>query len=153
MVVGIEVTIAAAIYVLFSVGMQRKLVDMKGMAAKQNIIKEKSKELNELVKNKASQEMLSAKQKEITSLLGESMKSQMKPMFVILPVFFVFYYLVFPSIFPTNPNVSILSFTLNYKSYFVAVAFVLGLVLSGGLMINDRLKLAKEKKQEAAMPQ
>ncbi len=148
MVIGIEVTIAAVVYVLFSVSVQRKLVNTKEVMVKQNVIKEKSKELNELVKSKASQEAMMAKQKEITSLLGESMRSQLKPMFVILPIFFLFYYLVFPAVFPTNPNIHFLSMTLNYKSYFVLVAFVAGIVVSGVLMLNDRIKIAKEKKQE-----
>lgn len=148
MAVGIEITMVALVYVVFSVVVQRKLVDMKRMQEVQEIIKGKSKELNELSKNKASQDVLMAKQKEITSLLGQSMKSQLKPMFVVLPIFFVVYYLVFPAVFTTNPSVTvpIISMTLNYKSYFIAVAFVAGIILSMALMLRDRMRLAKEKK-------
>lgn len=149
MVVGIEITAIAIIYVLFSVYVQRRLVDMKHMQEVQETIKAKSKELNEMTKSKVSNDVLMAKQKEITTLLGQSMRSQLKPMFVILPIFFVVYYLVFPAVFTTNPNVTvpILAWTLNYKSYFIGVAFIVGIILSFGLMFRDRIRLAKEKKQ------
>lgn len=152
MVVGIEITVIAIVYVAFSVFIQRKLVNMKRTYEVQEIIKAKSKELNELSKNKASQEALLAKQKEITSLLGESMKSQFKPMFVILPLFFIMYYWAFPIVFASNPSVTIplLGMSLNYKSYFILVAFILGFIFSIGLMINDRIKMAKSKKQTEA---
>lgn len=152
-VVGIEMTVLAVVYVAFSVFVQRKLVNMKRLYETQNIIKEKSKELNELAKNKADSQLMLAKQKEITSLLSESMKSQFKPMFVILPVFIVVYYLIFPAVYPSDPNVTLLSMTFNYRYYFIIVAFVLGLLFSVALMINDRLKMAKEKSQEAPAPQ
>ena len=149
MVVGIEITIIAIVYVMFSVYVQRRLIDMKHMQEVQETIKQKSKELNEMSKNKASQEVLLAKQKEITSLLSKSMSSQLKPMFVVLPIFFVVYYLVFPAVFTTNPSITVpvLALTLNYKSYFIMVAFVVGLALSLGLMLRDRIRFAKEKKQ------
>ncbi|MCL5239619.1 MAG: EMC3/TMCO1 family protein [Candidatus Marsarchaeota archaeon] len=155
MVLGIELTIIAVIYVFFSVGVQRKLVDMKHMQEVQEVIKQKSKELNEMAKNKESQEKLMAKQKEVTSLLGQSMRSQLKPMFVVLPIFFVVYYLVFPAVFPSTLKVTVplISVTLGYQTYFIAVAFVLGLALSGGLMLRDRLRLAKEKRLAAEVQQ
>ncbi len=155
MVVGIEITVIAVVYVLFSVFTQRKLIDMKRMQEVQEVIKAKSKELNDMAKQRVSQEVLMAKQKEITTLLGQSMKSQLKPMFVVLPIFFVMYYLVFPAVFVTNPNVTvpIISMTMNYKSYFILVAFVLGLLLTGVLMLRDRMRLAKEKKQAESAEQ
>ena len=39
-----------------------------------------------------------AKQKEMMPLLGESMRSSMKPMFVILPMFLIVYYVLIPMI-------------------------------------------------------
>jgi uncharacterized membrane protein (DUF106 family) len=155
MVVGIEITVIAVVYVLFSVFVQRKLIDMRRMREVQETIKAKSKELNDMVKQKASQEIMMAKQKEITSLLGQSMRSQLKPMFVVLPIFFVMYYLIFPAVFATNPNVTvpILSMTVNYKTYFIALAFVLGLIMTAVLMLRDRMRLAKEKKQAESAQQ
>jgi uncharacterized membrane protein (DUF106 family) len=149
-VVGIEMTVLAVVYVAFSIFVQRKLVNMKRLYETQNLIQVKSKELNELAKNKADSEVMLAKQKEITTLLSQSMKSQFKPMFVILPIFVVVYYLIFPVAYPSNPNVTLLSYTLNYRNYFIVVAFVLGLLFSIGLMINDRLKMSREKKAAQA---
>ena len=148
--IGIEVTILALVYVAFSVTTQRKLVNPKRTFEIQREIQVKTKELNEMVKNKASQDLLAKKQKEITGMLSESMRSQMKPMFVILPIFFVLFYLVFPAVFASNPNVTVpvLSMTFNYKTYFIIVSFVLGFALSTSLMIYDRVRLSKGKKQE-----
>jgi len=148
MAVGIEITVIAVAYVVFSVAIQRKLVDMRKMREVQETIKQKSKELNELSKNKASQDVLMAKQKEITSLLGQSMRSQLKPMMVLLPTFFIVYYLVFPAVFTTNPDITLplLAWTLNYRSYFVMVAFVAGMIISFGLMFLDRIRLSRDRK-------
>lgn len=153
--IGIEVTILALAYVAFSITMQRKLTNPKRTYEIQREIQEKTKELNEMSKNKASPDQLAKKQKEVTTLLSESMRSQMKPMFVILPIFFVVFYLVFPAAFPSNPNVTVpvVSWTLNYKTYFIAVSFVLGFVLSMGLMLNDKIKLGAAKKPESPQPQ
>lgn len=151
MVLGIEITVIAIVYVLFSVFVQRKLVDMKHMQEVQDTIKQKSKELNEMVKAKAAQEQLALKQKEITSMLGQSMRSQFKPMFVVLPVFFVLYYLVFPAVFPSSLKITVpfVSWTLGYQTYFIAVAFIAGMILSFGLMARDRARIAREKRQRA----
>lgn len=148
---AIEITILAVAYVGFSVTTQRKLTNPKRTFEIQQEIKKKTTELNEMVKAKASQEQLAKKQKEVTGLLSESMRSQMKPMFVILPIFLVIFYLVFPAVFSTNPNVTVLSMNVNYKTYFIAVSFVLGLVLSMSFMLYDKIKLGA-KKQEASVP-
>ncbi len=151
MLLAIEITILAVAYVGFSVTTQRKLTNPKRTFEIQQEIKKKTTELNEMVKAKASQEQLAKKQKEVTGLLSESMRSQMKPMFVILPIFLVIFYLVFPAVFSTNPNVTVLSMNVNYKTYFIAVSFVLGLVLSMSFMLYDKIKLGA-KKQEASVP-
>lgn len=141
---GIEVTLVAVAYVLISISLQRKLANPRRTYEVQDIIKKKTKELTELSKNSATQAQMAAKQKEITGLLSESMKSQLKPMFVVLPLFLVLYYLVFPSIFPVTLTVSLLSMNLGYKTYFIAIAFVLGFVISMSLMAYDKAKMKKE---------
>lgn len=148
--IGIEITIIAVVYVFFSVTTQRKLTNPTRTYEIQQIIKEKSKELNELVKNKASQEQMAAKQKEVTALLSESMRSQLKPMFVILPVFLILYYIIFPAVFPSNPNITLFSNPFNYRLYFIIVSFVLGLILSVGMMVYDKIRMSKAQKQAAA---
>ena len=150
---GIEVTVVAVAYVILSVMLQRKLANPRRTYEVQDIIKKKTNELAELSKNKADQAVLAAKQKEITGLLSESMKASMKPMFVVLPIFLVLYYLVFPNVFPSTLTVTLFSMNLGYKTYFVAIAFVLGFVISTSLMAYDRAKMKKAQKlaqQEAA---
>jgi uncharacterized membrane protein len=80
----------------------------------------------------------------VTALLSESMKSQLKPMFVILPIFFVMYYVLFPAIFPSDSTVTLLSMKFDYKTYFIILAFVFGLALSIIMMARDRIKMKKE---------
>ena len=140
---GIEVTLIAVAYVCTSVLLQRKLTNPLRTYEIQNTIKKKTQELTELTKRNADQKELSAKQGEITSLLSESMRSQMKPMFVVLPIFLVLYYLIFPAIFPSTADISVFSMIVGYKTYFIAVAFVLGLVLSMSLMARDKARMKK----------
>lgn len=140
---GIEVTVVAVAYVVLSVILQRKLANPRRTYEVQDIIKKKTNELTELSKNKADQAVLAAKQKEITGLLSESMKSSMKPMFVVLPIFLVLYYLVFPNVFSPTLTVQLFSWNLGYKTYFVVIAFVLGFVISTSLMVYDKAKMKK----------
>ena len=154
---GIEVTLVAVAYVLLSIGLQRRLANPRKTYEAQDRIKKMTTELTELTKNKADQALLSAKQKEITKVLGESMRSQMKPMFVILPLFLALYYLIFPAIFPSSFNVTLFSTTLSYKTYFIVVAFVLGLIVSTSMMAYDKAQMKKAaraaQQQEAAAGQ
>ena len=139
------ITLVAVAYVLVSVFLQRRLVNMKRVYEVQDLIKKKTNELTELGKGGADQAAMAAKQKEITGLLSESMKSQLKPMFVVLPLFLVLYYLVFPNFFSAAATVSLFSMTLSYKTYFVAISFVVGLVISTSMMVLDKAKMKKER--------
>jgi len=111
----------------------------------QESLKAKSNELAEMGKKGTDQQLMLAKQKEITSLLSESMKSQFKPIFVIIPIFLVLYYLALPNLFPSSAMVTFFSMTMNYRSYFILVSFVLGLIFSTGVMIYDSIKRKKLK--------
>ena len=107
------ITLISVAYVMLSVFLQRRLVNMRRVMEVQEAIKTKTKELTDMGKGGADQASLAAKQKEITALLSESMRSQMKPMFVVLPMFLVLYYLLLPAFFPSTLNVSLFSMTLN----------------------------------------
>ena len=122
----------------FSVAMQRKLTNPRRNVEIQRQIQAKTKELNEMSKNKASNEQLAAKQKEVTTLLSESMRSQFKPMLVVLPVFFLVYYMILPAIFASDITVTVLSSTFDYKTYFIIVSFIVGFALSMGMMAYDK---------------
>ena len=143
---GIEITVIAVAYVAFSVLLQRKLIDTKRMRKIQAEIKEKSKELTDLSKAKADTAQLMAKQKEVTALMGESMKSSFKPTLVIFPVFIVLYYLVFPAVFKADATVTIpiILSTVGYKYYFFLVTLALGLASSVVILLYDNAKMKKE---------
>ncbi len=147
---GIELAVIAVVYVVFSMFLQRKLVNMKNMRHVQDQIKMKSKELNDMAKNQARKEELDAKQKEVTQLLGQSMKSSFKPMIVVLPVFFILYYLLLPAVFPSSLTftIPVLS-TVSYRTYFIVIAFICGIIASAVVMVWDRMQMAKEKRDVA----
>ncbi len=86
----------AVAYTLISIFAQRKLTNPKRMREIQYKAKMMQKEMNEMMKNKASQEELMAKQKEFMPLMGEQMKNSMKPMLVILPLLLIVYYVIMP---------------------------------------------------------
>lgn len=140
---GIEVTAVAAASVIVSASLQRKLVDQNENRRRQAAIKEKTKELTKLAEGKSDESALAAKQKEITGLLSETMRAQMKPMFAVLPISLAIYYLVLPSVFPAALTISLFSMNLNYKTYFIIVAFVLGLVISTSLMAYDNARIGR----------
>lgn len=144
----LEITILAMAYVVFSVTMQRKLTNPKRTFEIQQEIKKKTNELNEMVKAKASQDQLAKKQKEVTGLLSESMRSSMKPMFVILPIFFIMFYLVFPAVIPASTQVNVFAMKFDYKTYFIIVSFIVGFVLSMSFMLYDKVRLGKKPAAE-----
>jgi len=152
--VGIEIFAASIIYVAVSVFLQRKLSDMKKVYAIQEETKIKSKELNDLAKANASKEEMMKKQQELMALVQQSMRAQIKPMLVILPLFFVVYYVLLPYAFAGQQFVFyLMGMKLGYKLFFIFVAFVLGFASSIAFMIYDRMKIAKERQKEATAQQ
>ncbi len=139
-------------YVVLSVVIQRKLGNPKRMRELQKRIQDISKEMNALVKNKAPQEEVSAKQKELMPLMGENMKTSMKPMFALLPVFLLLYYVLLPAGFSSwagHYYVTIFGDKLGYLGVFFVVVFTLGMISTAIIMVYDRKK-AKEEKAAAA---
>ena len=66
-------------------------------------------------------------------LLGESMKSSIKPMFVILPMFLIVYYVLIPNVpFPATATPK------SIQSFFFIVVFIVGIVSAVVLMIYDK---------------
>jgi uncharacterized membrane protein (DUF106 family) len=139
------ILIIAVVYALGSVALQRKVSNAKKLRQTQSKVQKVSKELNEMVKNKASQEAIAAKQKEMMPLLSESMKSSIKPMFVILPLFLVVYYVLVPALPFASGNVK------SVQGFFFIAVFVIGFIAAIILMINDRRITKKEEAMEAAM--
>lgn len=143
------VALVAILYTILSFVIQRKMANMKKVYEMQEMIKAKSKELNEMVKRGAKNEELMAKQKEVMSLASSSMMNQMKPMIIILPLFFVVYYWLLPILFPTHPMLIIDGLKLAYTAFFILIVFVFGMALSFSVLAIDKAKAKKAKQAEA----
>jgi uncharacterized membrane protein (DUF106 family) len=138
--VEIVIIVIALVYTSISIIAQRKLTNPKRMREIQNRVKEVQKEMNELIKSKAPQEQMMEKQKEVMPLLGEQMKSSLKPMFVIFPLLLITYYLLIPNI----PIIS--SKMINpAKELFFIIVFAVGIVSAIVILIYDRGKANQEK--------
>lgn len=137
-------------YTLFSIFLQRKLVDPKRMREIQFEVNRLSKEMNELVKRNAPKEEVSSKQKELMPLMGENMKKQFIPMIVILPVFLLVYDVLLKMAFGGYANARVnFIFLMNYQNLFFATVLILGLVMSMVILIYDRKKAKAEQAQKA----
>jgi uncharacterized membrane protein (DUF106 family) len=151
--IALLIVLIAVLYTLFSFIIQRKMANMKKVYEMQETIKQKSKELSDMVKNGAKNEELMLKQREVMSLASKSMINQMKPMIIILPLFLVVYYWLLPLIFPTHPTIVIDGAKFAYNTFFIIVVFIVGLILSFSVMLIDRSKRKKEQEQQAKINQ
>jgi uncharacterized membrane protein (DUF106 family) len=153
----LEVIVIAILYVIVSVTVQRKVGNFERMREIRKQLNEKMKDLRKLG-NTASSAELKAKQDEITALTSESLKHQMKPTLLVLPISLVLFYVALPLVFGSQKvDVSLLGITLtSYQYLFVVSAFVCGLAATGILSMYDRMaaskkdKIAKEVEQAAA---
>ncbi|MEM0106808.1 MAG: EMC3/TMCO1 family protein [Candidatus Micrarchaeaceae archaeon] len=149
-IITISLISIAVAYTLLSVFIQRKLVNPRRMAEIQIIMKEHSKKLSEMIKQGASKEDIIAKQREIMPLMSESVKAQFKPIFIIIPLFFVLYYLLIPQVsmmLGVKSSIQIFSFNLTSQEVFFIGAFFFGIIISIAMMIHDR-KMKKDIKAE-----
>jgi len=140
--VGAEmiIIIVGAAYTVASVLLQRKLTNPKRMREIQANIKTLTNELNALVKNNAPKDQQAAKQSEVMKLMGESMRSSMKPMLVVMPVFLVVYYLLLPALL-----LAIGMTTKDGQSVFFYTVLILGVVSSMIILLYDRMMTKKEQ--------
>ena len=134
-------------YVVTSTFLQRKLTNPKRMREIQAKIQSISKEMNALVKNKAAQEEIAAKQKELMPLMSENMKVSFKPMLALLPIFLLLYYVLLPAGFKSvaSDYVVLFGLKLGYLGLFFATVLILGLAKSVVIMIYDRKKAREER--------
>jgi uncharacterized membrane protein (DUF106 family) len=128
-------------YALFSVFIQRRLSNVDKMYELRATMSDKTKKLMALAKSNAPKEQMAQHQKELTDISMQSMKNQMKPMIVILPVLAILEYAVLPGIFPSTFTFSLLGFSLTYQMFFIVVIFIVGLVLSISMSMYDRRRL------------
>jgi uncharacterized membrane protein (DUF106 family) len=142
--VELIIIVMALVYTGISILAQRKLSNPKRMREIQYKVKIIQKDMNDMIKNKAPQEQLMAKQKEFMPLMGEQMKSSMKPMLVILPLLLITYYLILPALPIGASNLS------GSKELFFIIVFAVGIVVAIIIMVYDRKQAKKEQKEAEA---
>ncbi len=142
--VELIIIVMALVYTGISILAQRKLSNPKRMREIQYKVKIIQKDMNDMIKNKAPQEQLMAKQKEFMPLMGEQMKSSMKPMLVILPLLLITYYLILPELPIGASNLS------GSKELFFIIVFAVGIVVAIIIMVYDRKQAKKEQKEAEA---
>ncbi len=148
--IALSIIAIGVAYALFSVILQRKLVDPKRMREIQSKVNQLSKELNAMINSNASKEEISKKQSELMPLMGENMKKQFKPMIIILPIFFLVYDVLLGALYGgvANDTINFLM-PLNYKGLFFATVLILGFISSIVILLYDRKKIKEEQKLEA----
>ncbi|MGC8572197.1 MAG: hypothetical protein ACP5LH_02880 [Candidatus Micrarchaeia archaeon] len=135
----------ALLYVALVIALQRKLYNPVKLMEHQQHIKRLTDEMKEMIKNNQD---ISGKQKELYGHFKESMKAQVL-LFAVLPLFFIFYYLLLPYMFGSYSNQTInIIVPLSYQSFFVLCAFILGLVI--GLLIRNIDKKRLKARQQVA---
>lgn len=137
----LEIIGLAIAYSVLLILLQRLLIDVDRMYELRAHMNKHQKHLMALTKQNASKETIAEKQKELIAVSSESMKMQMKPMIVTLPLYAVLYYLVLPKYFSNVPNFHIFSITLNYGLAFIVFSLILTMVLQQLIAFYDRRRL------------
>ncbi|HUY69948.1 MAG TPA: EMC3/TMCO1 family protein [Candidatus Baltobacteraceae bacterium] len=129
-------------YTMLTIVIQRKLTNPKKLREIQGRMKDLTKEMNEMAKANATKEQIAAKQSQLMPLMGESMRAQLKSMFVLLPMFVLFYYLLVP-----NLPLGVTDATASIKTLFFYTVFGFGMVMLVVTTLYDRRKARIDKLQ------
>ena len=147
----IYIVIIGVAYTIMAATLQRKLSNPKRVRELQEKIKIHSKELNDMIKGNAPKDELNKKQSEMMPLVKESMTSNMKATFVLIPTFLIVYYLIVPALFGglkadvATFSLASYNFSLQYRGLFFVTVFFLGLISSISIMLYDRRKAKIER--------
>ncbi|MGC8567699.1 MAG: EMC3/TMCO1 family protein [Candidatus Micrarchaeia archaeon] len=140
---GVLVLVAFALaYIGITILLQRKLVNTKRLRELQMKSSMLAKELKEMAKAQASNEELLAKQREMFPIMSETMKAQLKPMLVILPLYLAIAYLALPTVI--KPFATKTTNFAVYQSFFFILILVIGMIAQGIIMVYDRRKMKQE---------
>jgi len=151
------IILSGVIYALCAAAVQRKLSNPKKSRELQDQIKIISKELQAMIKNNAPKEEVSKRQSEMMPLVRQSMTMNMKSTFILIPSFFVVYYLIIPYLFGGLGTdfvafmIGSYKISLEFKGLFFVTVFILGIILSVSILLYDkrRAKLDTKAKLEA----
>jgi len=140
----LELMLIAVAYVSFTLFAQRKFSNYKRIKEIKVEMDAKMKEFKQMGKD-VSQELLLLKQKEITALASEQMRHQLRSTLIVLPVSALLFYVLLPMAFPTAPNITLFTFTLSYRTFFIVVSFILGLISAGIVAMYEKSVARKPK--------
>lgn len=138
-------SVIAVGYVLFSTFVQRKVSNIKRVRELQYALSDKMKEVQHHIKNNSEKAIIDQKNKELQEISMESMKRNMKAALVILPLGVLLYFFFLPMTFGSTltTNMQLLSFTFDYRTFFIILCFVIGLSLSVVLSWYDKRRFKK----------
>lgn len=147
--IEIVVIVLALAYASLYAFSQVRLIDRKRMRELQSLMKQHQKDLGELIKNKAPQEHIDAKQKELMPVIKENMLSSLKPSLIMLPAFYILYRWFIPTAFASYASSTayfiVPSLALSPSSLFFACTVVFGFVTSISILLYDRKKMKEEQ--------
>lgn len=149
MSVVIYIVMIGVVYAIGAILIQRKLADPLKSIETQLLMQEKLKEIKTLAAT--DRELYNQKQQEVSKMMMDNMKKQFKPMIVTFPLFLGVFYLLMPYLFSgfgsTTPALTVLSMPLTYSQFFIAIIFVIGMIVSLSLSSRDK-KIVKRKLEE-----
>ncbi len=143
------IVIIGVVYAIGAILIQRKLADPLKSIETQLLMQEKLKEIKTLAAT--DRDLYNQKQQEVSKMMMDNMKKQFKPMIVTFPLFLGVFYLLMPYLFSgfgsTTPALTVLSMPLTYSQFFIAIIFVIGMIVSLSLSSRDK-KIVKRKLEE-----
>lgn len=147
-IMAIELGLIAVVYVAITVMIQRRFSNIARIREIRSAMVNHQKDLKKMDKN-TRQEVIAEKQKQMMDLTSEMMKHQLKASFIILPVSITLFYFVLPYIFgaPTT-NITVFSIILPYRTFFIIVAIIIGLISQSVVAEYDKWAAKKAAQME-----
>jgi len=136
---SIQIILIAIGYSIFSILIQRIMLNQSRLQSAQIKTKQLSKEMDDLIVAGASNEKIDDKRKEVMKIFREMTKMQMKPIIIVFIVFGLLYYLGLPFLFGT-PTQTFTSYKINYQTLFIFTALIASISISVPLLILNRRK-------------
>ncbi len=141
--IALELVLIALCYVVITVAIQRKFSNIKRIREIRTELNEHQAHLRKMGKT-MSKEELDTKTSKMMELQTEMMRHTFKASLIILPVSLVLFYYLLPLAFPgTQPNISVLSFSFNYRTFFIIAAFIIGMLSQVAVAQYDKFAAKK----------
>lgn len=143
----------AAVDVAITITIQRTISNAEKTYHLQRKLNKHMKDLQDMSKNKASQEELLAKQNEVMKVSMENTKHQLRAMPILFVVSVAFYFFILPFLFPGGTaTLNLLVTSIKYTTfqdsiYFIVFTLVLSLTTQMLLRKRDEKKYGQKYKE------